>query len=91
MALELTTRRVAGITVICCTGRIMLGEESAKLRHVIKEELSESNRIVLDLGGITHIDSTGLGALAGLHTSAVKAGGTLSWPMSGLTCTMCSA
>ena len=77
MALELTTRRVAGITVICCTGRIMLGEESAKLRHVIKEELSESNRIVLDLGGITHIDSTGLGALAGLHTSARKAGGDI--------------
>jgi len=77
MALELTTRKVAGITVICCSGRIVLGEESAKLRHVIKEELSESNRIVLDLGGITHIDSTGLGALAGLHTSARKAGGNI--------------
>jgi len=77
MALDLTTRRVAGITVICCTGRIVLGEESAKLRHVIKEELSESNRIVLDLGGVSHIDSTGLGALAGLHTSARKAGGDI--------------
>jgi anti-sigma B factor antagonist len=77
MALEMTTRSVAGITVICCTGRIVLGEESAKLRHVIKEELSESNRIVLDLGGVSHIDSTGLGALAGLHTSAVKAGGNI--------------
>lgn len=77
MALELTTRKVAGITVIVCSGRIVLGEESAKLRHVIKEELSESNRIVLDLGGISHIDSTGLGALAGLHTSARKAGGNI--------------
>lgn len=77
MALDLTTRSVAGITVICCTGRIVLGEESAKLRHVIKEELSESNRIVLDLGGVSHIDSTGLGALAGLHISARKAGGNI--------------
>lgn len=77
MPLELTTRRVAGTTVICCSGRIDLGEESAKLRHVVKEELSECNRIVLDLGGVSHIDSTGLGALAGLHTSARKAGGNI--------------
>jgi|SRR5215831_6129673 len=77
MPLELATRSVAGSTVISCSGRIVLGEESAKLRHVIKEELAECNRIVLDLGGVTHIDSTGLGALAGLHTSARKAGGNI--------------
>jgi len=41
MAIELTTRSVAGTTVICCSGRIVLGEESAKFRQVIKEELSE--------------------------------------------------
>ena len=77
MPLELTTRSVAGATVISCSGRIILGEDSAKLRQVIKEELSECNRIVLDLGGVTHIDSTGLGMLAGLHTSARKAGGDI--------------
>jgi anti-sigma B factor antagonist len=77
MPLELTTRSVAGSTVICCSGRIILGEESAKLRHVIKEELAECNRIVLDLGGVSHIDSTGLGTLAGLHTSARSAGGNI--------------
>jgi anti-sigma B factor antagonist len=77
MSLELTTRTVAGATVICCSGRILLGEDSAKLRQVIKEELSECNRIVLDLGGVSHIDSTGLGTLAGLHTSARKAGGDI--------------
>ena len=77
MSLELTTRTVAGVTVICCSGRILLGEDSAKLRQVIKEELSKCNRIVLDLGGVSHIDSTGLGTLAGLHTSARKAGGDI--------------
>ena len=77
MPLELTTRSVAGTTVISCSGRIILGEESAKLRQVIKEELTECNRIVLDLGGVSHIDSTGLGTLAGLHTSAHKTGGNI--------------
>ncbi|HEX6803044.1 MAG TPA: STAS domain-containing protein [Terriglobales bacterium] len=77
MPLELITRSLAGATVISCSGRIVLGEESAKLRHVIKEELSECNRIVLDLGKVSHIDSTGLGTLAGLHTSARKTGGNI--------------
>jgi len=77
MPLELTTRSVAGSTVISCSGRIVLGEESAKLRHVVKEELAECNQIVLDLGGVGHIDSTGLGTLVGLHTSARKVGGNI--------------
>ena len=63
--------------MITCSGRIVLGEESAKLRHVVKEELEECNHIVLDLGGIAHIDSTGLGTLAGLHATAHKAGGNI--------------
>lgn len=75
MPLELTTRSMAGSSVIGCSGRIVLGEESAKLRHVVKEALAECNQIVLDLGGVTHIDSTGLGVLVGLHASAHNAGG----------------
>ena len=75
MPLESTTRSVAGSMVISCKGRIVLGDESAKLRHVVKEELAECNQIVLDLGGVSHIDSTGLGTLVALLTSARKAGG----------------
>lgn len=75
MPLELVTRSLAGSSVISCSGRIVLGDESAKLRHVVKEAMSECNRVVLDFGGITHIDSTGLGVLVGLYASARKAGG----------------
>lgn len=75
MPLELVTRSVAGSSVISCSGRIALGDESAKLRHVVKEALSECNRVVLDFGGVTHIDSTGLGVLVGLYASAHKTGG----------------
>jgi len=75
MPLELSTRSVAGCTVISCNGRIVLGDESAKLRQVVKEELAECNQIVLDLGGVAHIDSTGLGTLVALYTSARNVGG----------------
>jgi anti-sigma B factor antagonist len=75
MPLGLSARNVAGSSVLLCRGRIVLGEESARLRHVVKEALGESSYIVLDFGGVTHIDSTGLGVLVGLHASARNAGG----------------
>ncbi len=75
MSLEMSTRNVAGGSVLVCSGRIVLGEESAKLRHLVKEALGECKYIVLDLRSVTHIDSTGLGVLAGLHASARQAGG----------------
>lgn len=64
-------------TIIECSGRLVLGEESAHLRKVVKDVLATSNRIVLDLGGVSYIDSSGLGTLAGLYAAAKNAGGEM--------------
>jgi anti-sigma B factor antagonist len=74
MSLEMSTRNVAGGSVLVCSGRIVLGDESARLRQMVKEALGECSHIVLDLGKVSHIDSTGLGVLAALHASARKMG-----------------
>jgi anti-sigma B factor antagonist len=63
--------------VVNCIGRIVFGEESALLRDTVKGALSSSNRIVLNLGEISYIDSGGLGTLVALRTSAQNAGGTI--------------
>jgi anti-sigma B factor antagonist len=55
----------------------VLGEESAHLREVVKGLLATRNRIVLDLGGVSYIDSSGLGTLAGLYAAARSAGGAI--------------
>jgi len=47
------------------------------LREAIKKAFPENNRIVLNLGETTYIDSGGLGTLVGLLTSAQSAGGTI--------------
>jgi anti-sigma B factor antagonist len=60
-----------------CIGRIVFGDESSRLRETIKKHLAETNRIVLNLGEISYIDSGGLGTLVGLRTSALNAGGTI--------------
>jgi len=75
--LHLTARIFGGVTIVDCSGRIVLGEESAKLRSLVKATLEKSNRIVLDLGDVAFIDSAGVGLLAALFTSAQMAGGGL--------------
>ncbi len=77
MALTTSTRRVNGVIVVYCGGKIVLGEESTSLRLLVKDLLNKSNQIVLDLGDISTIDSSGLGALVALFTSARHIGGEI--------------
>src|SRR5205807_9338190 len=60
-----------------CNGRIVFGEEASALRETIKSLLSENKQIVLNLGGVSYIDSGGLGILVSLYTSARSAGGDI--------------
>jgi anti-sigma B factor antagonist len=78
MQLKLSKKTVDGILVFECSGRIVFGEESALLRDEVKKAISDgAKRIVLNLGGVSYIDSGGLGTLVALHTTAHMAGGTI--------------
>jgi anti-sigma B factor antagonist len=77
MQLKLATKTKDGVLVVDCIGRIVFGDESSLIRETIKKAISENNRIVLNLGEISYIDSGGLGTLVGLRTSAQNAGGTI--------------
>jgi anti-sigma B factor antagonist len=77
MQLKLSTRVAKGVTIVECDGRIVFGEESALLRDTIKKLILENNHIVLNLGGISYIDSGGLGTLVALYTTAQNAGGRI--------------
>ena len=77
MQLKVTPRTKDGILVIDCIGRIVFGEESSLLRETVKQAVTENNRIVLNLGEVTYIDSGGLGTLVALRITAQNAGGTI--------------
>jgi anti-sigma B factor antagonist len=77
MQLKLNTRTKDGVLVVDCSGRIVFGEESAQLRDTVKKLVTENNRVVLNLGGISYIDSGGLGTLVALYTTARNAGGAI--------------
>ncbi len=75
--LENAVRTVGNVFVIDCRGRIVLGEETANLRQVVKDLIDEPARVVLNLSEVTYIDSNGIGMLFGLHISAEKTGATI--------------
>jgi len=77
MQLRLSTRIVDGIAVLDCAGRIVFGDESSLLRDVAKRLINENKRIVLNLSGVSYIDSGGLGTLVSLYTTAHKTGGSI--------------
>lgn len=77
MQLRLSTRTLDGILLVDCSGRIVFGEESAHLRDTVKQLIAENKRIILNLSGITYIDSGGLGTLVALYTTAHTGGGAV--------------
>ena len=75
MALKLTNRETDGVAVLALDGRIVLGEETNKLRESVKNLVSQGKtKVVLDMKNVTMIDSSGLGALVAAYSSA-KSGG----------------
>ena len=78
MALKVTTRETDGVAVLALDGRIVLGEETNKLRESVKNLVSQGKRrIVLDVKNVTMIDSSGLGALVAAYSSAKSGGASL--------------
>lgn len=74
MNLKLETREADGVTIVNCQGRIVFGEESSYLRENLKQILASSRKVVLNLSGVSYIDSGGLGTLVGVYSSARSAG-----------------
>ena len=77
MALSITNNRIDGVIVVHLSGAIFFDEESTFLRVHVKALLHKSHQIVLDLGNVTRIDSSGLGTLVALYASAGKVGGDI--------------
>ncbi len=76
MPLSLNTRGVGEVTIVRCSGRIVTGETEVLHSHV-RELLLDRSDIVLHLGEIAFIDSSGLGMLVRLLSSTRTARGDL--------------
>ncbi len=78
MTMKSSTRQVDGVTIVDLSGRITLGEGSVLLRDLVRDLLAKGNKkILLNLGDVTYIDSSGIGELVSAFTTVRNGGGEL--------------
>jgi len=69
--MEMTERQTGDVTVLELAGKLTLGDSTQRLRDKINSLLyQERKQLVLNLGGLDMIDSTGLGELVRTHSTA---------------------
>jgi anti-sigma B factor antagonist len=78
MQLEIRERTVDDVTILEMTGKITIGEGSVQLRDAVSRLLDAGrNRIILNLAGVTYVDSSGIGELVSRFTTTKNSGGKL--------------
>jgi anti-sigma B factor antagonist len=76
--MKITTRTVGDVTILDCSGKITLGEGTMAVRNTVREVLKNGGRkIILNLGDVNYIDSSGIGELVSTYTSVTNQGGKL--------------
>src|SRR5436189_4808366 len=76
--MKATARNVNGIDVIKLDGKFTIGAGDQQLREVITNAINEGKtKLLLDMSGVTTIDSSGIGELVGAYTTVTNRGGKL--------------
>ena len=78
MTMKVSSRQVDGVTILDLSGRITLGEGSVQLRDAVRDLLAKGQKhILLNLGDVNYIDSSGIGELVSAYTTARNQSGEL--------------
>ncbi len=79
MPLDIQSKQLQpDIVVLEMTGKISMGNDCGQIEWTTKKLVAENQKkIIFDLSGITHIDSTGIGIIVMLAGQVKTAGGEL--------------
>lgn len=78
MSVKLASRQVGDVSVIDAAGRITLGEGASNFRDTIRDLAAKGNRkLLVNLGEVSYIDSSGIGELVSGFTTVTNNGGQL--------------
>ena len=76
--LNIKERQAGDVTILDMDGKITIGEGSVALRSATRRLLEEGKKkILLNLGQVGYIDSSGIGELVSSYTAISNAGGQL--------------
>jgi anti-sigma B factor antagonist len=75
MSAKINIRQMGSVTVLEVSGRIVLGDGGIVFRGSFQNALKNGARkVVVDLGGVNYMDSSGLGELTNAYTLAKSRG-----------------
>jgi anti-sigma B factor antagonist len=76
--MKIENRPVGDVHILDCSGKIMLGEGTMAVRNTVREVLKNGGKkIILNLGDVNYIDSSGIGELVSSFTTVTNQGGQL--------------
>src|SRR5881409_3364744 len=76
--LSLKERQSGEVTILDLSGKITIGEGSVQLREAVRKLLDEGKKkILLNLGDVSYVDSSGIGELVSSYTTTGHNGGQL--------------
>lgn len=76
--MQIGKRTTADVTILSPKGKITIGMGDVALRNAVHEALEAGARnIVIDMSGVTTIDSSGIGELVSSYTRVTNQGGKL--------------
>ena len=76
--LNINQRQAGDVTILDLSGKITIGEGSVQLREAVRGLLDEGKKkILLNLGDVSYVDSSGIGELVSSYTTVGNNGGHL--------------
>lgn len=76
--MKIEVQNEEGVTILVPKGKITIGEGDVALREAVHEALEAGVRdILIDLEGVTTMDSSGVGELVSAYTTVTNRGGKL--------------
>ncbi|HZS45270.1 MAG TPA: STAS domain-containing protein [Blastocatellia bacterium] len=76
--MQIKERTVDGVVILDVSGKILIGDGEVQLKRKLTQLLDQGHRqMILNLGEVPYMDSSGLGAIVRCHTAVQRAGGEL--------------
>ena len=76
--LNIRERQAGDVTILDMDGKITIGDGNVALRSAIRRLIEEGKKkILLNLGGVSYVDSSGIGELVSSYTTIQREGGQL--------------
>jgi len=76
--MKATIRTAGDVRIVDLDGKITIGGGDVQLRQLIEESLGAGqNKLLLNLKGVSHVDSAGIGEMVGCYTTVTRRGGRM--------------